>query len=58
MEWMIELLDEDGIARDSDGDFYASREAAKDAAKAIVRDTEWPYQWVYGYRLVSFNEDC
>ncbi len=52
-EYIIEYLDDNGVARDSDPQFFATHEEAELLAEQVFGNVQGRYTWVHAYRLVS-----
>jgi hypothetical protein len=50
-EYIIEYLDENGVARDVDTQFFATHEEAERLAEQVLGQGRQP--WVHAYRVVS-----
>jgi hypothetical protein len=53
IEYIIEYLDENGVARDTDTQFFATREEAERVAEQAFGGVQARHSWVHGYRVVS-----
>ena len=51
-EYIIEYLDENGVARDADTQFFATQEAEL-LAEQVFGNMQGRYAWVHAYRVVS-----
>jgi hypothetical protein len=51
-EYIIEYLDETGVARDADTQFFATHEEAKCVAEQVLGNTG-RQPWMHAYRVVS-----
>jgi hypothetical protein len=52
-EYIIEFLDDNGVARDADTEFFATHEEAELLAEKVFGKMKVRYAWVHAYRIVS-----
>ncbi len=52
-EYIIEYLDENGVARDTDAQFFATHEEAELLAEQVFANVQGRCTWVHAYRVVS-----
>jgi hypothetical protein len=52
-EYIIEYLDENGVARDTDTQFFATHEEAERVAEQVFGNMQARHPWVHAYRVVS-----